>query len=72
MTYVTIGTDRTTYAIVSHLPLSHCFCPSCPGQLMVPDDARQFFAMALTKLGYSPNSTNPDEIKAAYEELNKL
>ena len=39
---------------------------------MVPDDARQFFAMALTKLGYSPNSTNPDEIKAAYEELKKL
>ncbi|OBT16314.1 spermidine/putrescine ABC transporter substrate-binding protein PotD [Vibrio sp. UCD-FRSSP16_10] len=42
------------------------------GQLMLIDDTREVFHIALTKLGYSPNTTNPDEIKAAYEELKKL
>ncbi|MDC8109987.1 extracellular solute-binding protein [Vibrio sp. CCUG 15886] len=42
------------------------------GQLMLMDDAREVFHIALSKLGYSPNTTNPDEIKAAYEELKKL
>ncbi|CAM3682073.1 MULTISPECIES: extracellular solute-binding protein [Vibrio] len=42
------------------------------GQLMLMDDSREVFHMALAKLGYSPNSTNPDEIKAAYQELKKL
>ncbi|NLS12585.1 extracellular solute-binding protein [Vibrio sp. SM6] len=42
------------------------------GQLMLMDDSREVFHIALSKLGYSPNTTNPDEIKAAYEELKKL
>ncbi|USD66561.1 extracellular solute-binding protein [Vibrio sp. SCSIO 43136] len=42
------------------------------GQLMMMDDSREVFHIALTKLGYSANTTNPDEIKAAYEELRKL
>ncbi|BDU37212.1 spermidine/putrescine ABC transporter periplasmic substrate-binding protein [Vibrio nigripulchritudo ATCC 27043] len=42
------------------------------GQLMMMDDSREVFHIALTKLGYSANTTNPDEIKAAYEELKKL
>lgn len=42
------------------------------GQLMLMDDAREVFHIALSKLGYSPNTTNPDEIKAAYLELKKL
>ncbi|MCL9776793.1 extracellular solute-binding protein [Vibrio methylphosphonaticus] len=42
------------------------------GQLMMMDDSREVFHIALTKLGYSPNTTNPEEIKAAYEELRKL
>ncbi len=42
------------------------------GQLMLMDDAREVFHMALSKLGYSPNSTNPEEIEAAYQELTKL
>ncbi|OAN17876.1 spermidine/putrescine ABC transporter substrate-binding protein [Photobacterium jeanii] len=42
------------------------------GQLMMMDDAREFFHIALRKLGYSANTQNPDEIKAAYEELKKL
>lgn len=42
------------------------------GQLMMMDDAREVFHIALSKLGYSPNSTNPDEIKAAYQQLKQL
>ncbi|WP_104399768.1 extracellular solute-binding protein [Vibrio penaeicida] len=46
--------------------------PKWEGQLMMMDDSREVFHIALTKLGYSANTTNPDEIKAAYEELKKL
>ncbi|MDW6004045.1 extracellular solute-binding protein [Vibrio mangrovi] len=42
------------------------------GQLLLMDDAREVFHIALSKLGYSPNTTNPDEIKAAYETLKQL
>lgn len=41
-------------------------------QLMMLDDSREFFHLALKKLGYSANTTNPDEIQAAYEELKLL
>ncbi len=46
--------------------------PKFEGQLMMMDDSREVFHIALVKLGYSPNTTDPDEIKAAYEELKKL
>ncbi|WNJ95163.1 extracellular solute-binding protein [Vibrio ruber] len=46
--------------------------PQWKGQLLLMDDAREVFHIALTKLGYSPNTTNPDEIKAAYEALKSL
>ncbi|WP_413284424.1 extracellular solute-binding protein [Vibrio sp. MA40-2] len=46
--------------------------PKWEGQLMMMDDSREFFHIALVKLGYSPNTTNPNEIKAAYNELKKL
>ncbi|MBD1575592.1 extracellular solute-binding protein [Vibrio sp. S11_S32] len=46
--------------------------PKWVGQLMMTDDPREVFQVALTKLGYSGNTTNPDEIKQAYEELKKL
>ncbi|WP_325892684.1 extracellular solute-binding protein [Grimontia sp. NTOU-MAR1] len=46
--------------------------PEYEGQLLMMDDAREFFHIALTKLGYSANTTNPEEIKAAYEELKKI
>ncbi|QTG88428.1 extracellular solute-binding protein [Vibrio furnissii] len=42
------------------------------GQLMMMDDAREVFHIALSKLGYSPNTTDPKEIEAAYHELRKL
>lgn len=39
------------------------------GQLMLTDDIRENFQMALLTLGHSANSREPEEIKAAYEKL---
>ena len=39
------------------------------GQLMLLDDSREVFAMALMSLNYSPNDTDPAHIQAAYEAL---
>ena len=42
------------------------------GKLLLTDDVREVFHMALKKNGISTNTTNPDEIKTAYEDLQKL
>lgn len=39
--------------------------------IVMVDSVRDDFAIALLKLGYSPNTTNPAEITAAKEELQK-
>lgn len=41
-------------------------------QLLLLDDTREVFAIALFLLGYSVNDTNPNHIKAAYEKLEQL
>ena len=41
------------------------------GQILMFDNPRDAFGIALTKLGYSMNSQNPDEWKAAAEELKR-
>lgn len=41
-------------------------------QLMLLDDTREVFAMALLSLGYSANDTNPDHIKEAFLKLKEL
>lgn len=41
-------------------------------QLLLIDDTRDVFSMALLVLGYSPNDTNPEHIIAAYHQLQKL
>jgi spermidine/putrescine transport system substrate-binding protein len=46
--------------------------PKWKGKLLLVDDVREVFNMALKKHGYSANSTNPDEIRTAYEDLQKL
>ena len=38
-------------------------------QLMLLDDSREVFAMALMSLHYSPNDTDPTHIHAAYQKL---
>ncbi|CDG99786.1 spermidine/putrescine ABC transporter substrate-binding protein PotD [Xenorhabdus bovienii] len=46
--------------------------PQYQNGLVLTDDAREVFQMALLKLGYSGNTANPKEIEAAYQELQKL
>lgn len=41
-------------------------------QLLLTDDVREVFHIALTLNGHSPNTTNPEEIKQAYELLKEL
>jgi len=42
------------------------------GKLLLTDDLREAFGMALKTLGYSGNSTEPKEIEAAYQKLKLL
>ena len=46
--------------------------PKYKGKVLLMDDVREVFAMALRSLGYSGNTTNKDEIKKAYDKLLKL
>ncbi len=46
--------------------------PEYQDQVMLMNDMREVFAMALLTLGYSGNSTNPEEIKAAYDKLTTI
>lgn len=41
-------------------------------QLLLLDDSREVFSMALRVLGYSANDTNPEHIKEAYLKLKEL
>ena len=43
--------------------------PEYKNQVMLMNDIREVFGMALLTLGYSGNSSSPDEIKAAYNKL---
>ncbi len=44
---------------------SALFDPRYAGHILLLDDTREVFGMALKKLGYSLNSTNPDELRQA-------
>lgn len=46
--------------------------PEYKGRVLLTDDVREVFQMALVLLGYSGNSTSEAEIKAAYELLREL
>jgi len=41
-------------------------------QLMLLDDPREVFGMALLKLGYNPNDSNPEHIEKAFKSLQAL
>ncbi len=45
------------------------FDPRYAGHILLLDDMREVFGMALKKLGYSLNSTNPEEIRRARDLL---
>lgn len=46
--------------------------PQWRNQLMLIDDPREVFSIALLSLGFSPNDTNPQHIRMAYEKLLQL
>jgi spermidine/putrescine transport system substrate-binding protein len=46
--------------------------PRFANQLLMLDDTREIFSMALISLGYSSNDTNPEHIKQAFEKLKLL
>jgi spermidine/putrescine transport system substrate-binding protein len=46
--------------------------PEYKDQLLLLDDTREVFSIALMVLGYSANDANPDHIKQAYEKLRQL
>ena len=46
--------------------------PEYKNQLLILDDTREVFSMALLQLGYSVNTTNPEHIRAAFESLKKI
>lgn len=46
--------------------------PEFKGRVLLSDDMRDTFGVALKVKGYSINTTNPDEIKAGYEWLQQL
>lgn len=67
-----IGYNTNTVKADSITAWADLWDPKYEGQLMMMDDAREFFHLGLKKLGFSANTTNPAEIKAAYEELKKI
>lgn len=46
--------------------------PKYKNQLLLLDDMREVFSVALIVLGYSVNETNPEHIREAYEKLRAL
>ncbi|HOM27886.1 MAG TPA: extracellular solute-binding protein [Deltaproteobacteria bacterium] len=46
--------------------------PRYKGKVLLMDDVREVFAMALRSMGYSGNTTDPVQIRLAYEKLLKL
>jgi spermidine/putrescine transport system substrate-binding protein len=46
--------------------------PEYQGRIMMMNDVREVFHVGLRVLGYSANSTNPEEIEAAYNKLAEL
>lgn len=46
--------------------------PEFKGQVLLLDDVRETFAMALRSLGYSGNTTDPKQIEQAYQRLAAL
>jgi len=46
--------------------------PRFTNSVMLIDDMREVFGMTLISLGYSPNETDPEHIKAAYVKLKAL
>lgn len=67
-----IGVNTDEIDVKSVTRWADLWKPEYKQSLLLTDDAREVFQMALRKLGYSGNTRDPEQIKAAYLELKKL
>jgi spermidine/putrescine transport system substrate-binding protein len=69
-TAIMVNSDRIALSKVKSF--KDLWKPEFKNQVILTNDMREVFAVGLMTLGYSGNSTNPQEIKEAYENLKKL
>lgn len=69
-TSITVNTNDIDASKITKL--SDLWSPEYKGKLMIMDDMRDNFYMGLRVAGFENNSTNEEEIKAAYEQLKAL
>lgn len=67
-----IAFNTTEYKGTEFTSWADLWKPEFKDKVQLLDDVREVFNIALLKLGKNPNTTDPVEIKAAYEELLKL
>ncbi|WP_319471774.1 extracellular solute-binding protein [uncultured Pseudodesulfovibrio sp.] len=69
-TSITVNTGMLGNGAVNSI--TDLWKPEMNGRLLLPNEPRETFALALMKLGYSINETDPAHLEEAYQELRKL
>ncbi|WP_319544216.1 extracellular solute-binding protein [uncultured Pseudodesulfovibrio sp.] len=69
-TSITVNTGMLGNGAVNSI--TDLWKPEMNGRLLLPNEPREAFALALMKLGYSINETDPAHLEEAYQELKKL
>ncbi|RIY32085.1 ABC transporter substrate-binding protein [Psittacicella gerlachiana] len=69
--FTTIGIDKSYAPNLEIKSLNDLWKPEYQ-DLMLLNDQRDLFSLALKALGYDPNTTDPEQIKQAYEKLRQL
>lgn len=67
-----IAVNTHMHALASIQSWADFWQPQYHNQLLLLDDVHEVFSMALLTLGYSPNTTNPEQIRQAYVKLKQL
>lgn len=69
-TGIAVDASRIDPATVTHW--ADLWHPRFKNSLLLPNDMREVFHLALFKLGYTGNNTDPEQIRQAYEQLKLL
>lgn len=67
-----IGVNTDYFPESSVQRLADLWKPEFAGQLLMPNDMREVFSIALKRLGYSLNDTDPAHLQEAFELLKEL
>ena len=67
-----IGVNTTKFELRTIQTWADLWKPMFAGRLLLPNDLREVFHVALRVLGFSGNATDPVQIRSAYELLKKL